>query len=254
MSTDDILNTIKSPRDLKKISIKKLQKLCDQIRDKLVGTISKTGGHLASNLGVVELTVALHKVFDTPNDKIVWDVGHQCYAHKMITGRLKDIDTIRQDGGISGFPKRSESAYDSFNSGHSSTSVSAAFGLAKAKELKGEDGHIIAVIGDGSLTGGLAYEGLNNAGRFKKNFIVILNDNNMSISINVGSIASHLSEVRARPGYIKVKNNVQDILHNTPLVGDSIRNFVKKSKDTLKVAIYNKTLFEDLGFFLLWSL
>ena len=170
-----ILNKIKSPKDLKQLTPDELESLCDQIRYKLIGTVSKTGGHLASNLGVVELTVALHRIFNSSNDRIIWDVGHQCYTHKMLTGRLDLIDTIRQEGGLSGFPKRNESEYDAFNAGHSSTSISAAFGILKAKELHNEPGHVIAVIGDGALTGGLAYEGLNNAGRSKRNFIVILN-------------------------------------------------------------------------------
>lgn len=249
MSNDDILNKIKSPKDLKKMTQKELEILCEQIRYKLIGIVSNNGGHLASNLGVVELTVALHKVFDTPNDKIIWDVGHQCYTHKMLTGRLDKIDTIRQEGGLSGFPKRSESDYDAFNAGHSSTSISAAFGISKAKELSGEPGHVIAVIGDGALTGGLAYEGLNNAGRSKRNFIVILNDNKMSISKNVGSIARYLASMRTKPAYLKVRNNLDDIFEKTPFVGKSLGKIVNKSKKTLKGALYDSTLFQDMGFF-----
>ena len=172
MLPEHYLESIASPQDLKDLSVEDLNCLCAQIREKLIHTVSKTGGHLASNLGVVELTVALHKVFDTPSDEIVWDVGHQCYTHKILTGRLGQLDSMRTEGGISGFPKRNESVYDSFNSGHSSTSISAALGIAQAKQLSGEPGHVVAVIGDGALSGGLAYEGLNNAGRFKKSFIV----------------------------------------------------------------------------------
>ncbi len=245
---DDILNRIKSPKDLEKLTNEEQEKLCNQIRYKLIGVVSKTGGHLASNLGVVELTVALHKAFNNPEDKIVWDVGHQCYTHKMITGRLNKIDTIRQEDGLSGFPKRSESKYDAFNAGHSSTSISAAFGILKAKEIKGESGHVVAVIGDGSLTGGLAYEGLNNAGRSKRNFIVVLNDNKMSISQNVGSIARYLASMRTKPVYLKMRDNLDVIVENTPIFGKSLSKIVSKSKKTLKSALYDSTLFQDMGF------
>lgn len=242
------LNNIKSPLDLKKMSDTDLETLCKEIRDKLIYVVSKNGGHLASNLGAVELTVALHRAFNDPYDNIVWDVGHQCYTHKMITGRFDQIDTIRQEGGISGFPKRNESKYDSFNSGHSSTSISAAYGIAKAKDLSGSLGSVIAVIGDGALTGGLAYEGLNNAGRSKKNFIVILNDNKMSISKNVGSVARYLAEMRARPTYLKIKNNVESILIHTPIIGKPIRKLFLNSKSALRNLLYHNTLFENMGF------
>lgn len=245
----DILNKIKSPEDLKQLTPDELESLCDQIRYKLIGTVSKTGGHLASNLGVVELTVALHRIFNSSNDRIIWDVGHQCYTHKMLTGRLDLIDTIRQEGGLSGFPKRNESEYDAFNAGHSSTSISAAFGILKAKELHNEPGHVIAVIGDGALTGGLAYEGLNNAGRSKRNFIVILNDNKMSISKNVGSMARYLAHMRTKPAYLKVRNNLGDIVEKTPFFGKPLSKLLIKSKETIKGAIYDSTLFQDMGFF-----
>ncbi|HAH78595.1 MAG TPA: 1-deoxy-D-xylulose-5-phosphate synthase, partial [Ruminococcaceae bacterium] len=172
-----LLDSIRSPQDLQGLSSAQLKQLCGEIREKIIRTVAANGGHLASNLGVVELTVALHRVFNSPDDKIVWDVGHQSYTHKMLTGRGARISTLRTKGGLSGFPNRRESPYDPFTSGHSSASISAALGLAKAKELSGEKGHVVAVIGDGALTGGLAYEGLNNAGRFKKKFIVVLNDN-----------------------------------------------------------------------------
>ena len=205
MSEELLLNTVHSPDDIKNMSLQQLNQLCGEIREKLIETVSQNGGHLASNLGVVELTVAIHKVFHAPEDAIVWDVGHQCYVHKILTGRLDQLDSIRTEGGLSGFPKRRESEYDSFNTGHSSTSISSAFGLANAKNIQDQPGKVIAVIGDGALSGGLAYEGLNNAGRFKKNFIVILNDNKMSISQNVGSMARYLAGIRANPAYLRTK-------------------------------------------------
>ncbi len=198
---------------------------------------------------MVELTVALDRVFNSDKDKIVWDVGHQSYTHKILTGRRDAISTIRTQGGLSGYPNRSESQYDAFNAGHSSTSISAALGIANAKVLTNEPGHVLAVIGDGALTGGLAYEGLNNAGRFKKNFIVILNDNNMSISRNVGSIARYLAHIRTKPGYFRVKGNVETVLDHVPLVGEPIHRMLSKSKTALKQVLYNSTLFEDMGFY-----
>ncbi len=223
-----ILSTIKSPKDLKKLSESETAELCAEIREKLVEVVSVNGGHLASNLGIVELTVALHKCFNCPKDSIVWDVGHQSYVHKMLTGRFDKIDTIRKKDGLAGFPKRAESKYDAFNAGHSSTSISAAYGIATAKQLKGDNSYTIAIIGDGSMTGGLAYEGLNNAGRFKKNFIVILNDNKMSISNNVGAMAMNLSHI--------------------PLIGNLFKKILKRSKSKLKNLIYKNTLFDYLGY------
>lgn len=247
-STYIYLDNINSPTDLKKLSIDELNILCSEIRDKLIKTVAKNGGHLSPNLGTVELTVAMHYVYDTPNDKIVWDVGHQSYTHKILTGRCSQLDTIRQKDGISGFPKRNESIYDAFNSGHSSTSISAALGIARARNVKGEKGRTVAVIGDGALTGGLAYEGLNNAGQFNRNFTVILNDNKMSISRNVGSIAKYLTHIRIRPGYIKTKKAIEKILLHTPLIGDPIRKMLLHSKSKLRVSVYRNTIFEDLGF------
>lgn len=244
----EYLDKINSPSDLKKLSIDELNILCTEIRDKLIKTVAKNGGHLSPNLGTVELTVAMHYVYDLPNDKIVWDVGHQAYTHKILTGRRDRLDTIRTKGGISGFPKRNESKYDAFNVGHSSTSISAAYGIAKAKAIKGDKGRTIAVIGDGALTGGLAYEGLNNAGRSKKNFTVILNDNQMSISRNVGSIAKYLTHIRIRPGYIKAKKIVEKILLHTPIIGNPIRKLLLQSKSKLRTSVYRNTIFEDLGF------
>lgn len=243
-----ILPTIKSPSDLKKLSEEEILTLCAEIREKLIEVVSVNGGHLASNLGIVELTVMLHKCFNCPKDSIVWDVGHQSYVHKMLTGRYDAIDTIRRKDGLAGFPKRSESKYDDFNAGHSSTSISAAYGIARAKQLKGENSYTIAVIGDGSMTGGLAYEGLNNAGRFRKNFIVILNDNKMSISNNVGAMAKHLSHMRIKPAYIRTKRQTEKVLSHIPLLGRFFKKVLRHSKSKLKNLIYKNTLFDALGY------
>ncbi len=248
MSSYEYLDKINSPSDLKKLSVGELEILCGEIRDMLISTVSQNGGHLSPNLGTVELTVAMHYVYDTPNDKFIWDVGHQSYTHKLLTGRRDKLSTIRKKGGISGFPKRNESEYDAFNVGHSSTSISAAYGIARARAIKGEKGRTVAIIGDGALTGGLAYEGLNNAGRFDKNFTVILNDNKMSISRNVGSIAQYLTHIRIRPGYIKTKKIVEKILLHTPVIGNPIRKLLLNSKSKLRVSVYRNTIFEDLGF------
>ena len=238
-----LLSLINSPEDLNKIS--NIPALCGEIREKLIEVISKNGGHLSPNLGVVELTVALYKVFGKSENKIVWDVGHQCYVHKMLTGRFKDIDNIRQQNGISGFTNRSESKYDIFTSGHSSTSISAALGLARAKKILGESGKVIAVIGDGALTGGLAYEGLNNVQKLK-NFVIILNDNSMSISKNVGAVARYLAAARIRPTYMKAKNILESILEKTQM-GLKIERFMNRSKSVVKNFIYKKSIFEDMG-------
>lgn len=248
MTDTQLLRNLKLPDDLKKLSFKELNLLCGEIRTEIIKTVSLNGGHLASNLGVVELTVAIHRVFDVPKDKIVWDVGHQCYTNKILTGRLDKLNTIRKENGISGFPKRSESDYDCFDVGHSSTSISAALGLATAASINNEDKKVIAVIGDGALSGGLAYEGLNNAGRFKKNFIVILNDNKMSISRNVGSMARYLATMRIKPGYIKAKNRIEKVFSRTPFIGNSLQNFCFHSKSLIKHTVYNSTIFEDMGF------
>lgn len=248
MQENCLLRSAASPRDLKGLSIDELEILCTQIREKIIETVSKNGGHLASNLGAVELTVALHKVFDCPQDQIVWDVGHQCYTHKILTGRLDQLDTIRQEGGLSGYPRRDESVYDPFGCGHSSTSISAALGLLNAKELRDEPGKVVAVIGDGALSGGLAYEGINNAGACKRNFIVVLNDNKMSISRNVGSMARYLSAIRTRGIYLKTKSAVDKILSKVPVLGNLTRKIILKSTSTLKNLVYNGTVFENLGF------
>ncbi len=243
-----ILSTIKSPEDVKKISEDKIPQLCTEIREKLVEVVSLNGGHLSPNLGVVELTVALHRCFDFPRDSIVWDVGHQSYTHKLLTGRYSQFDTLRLRGGISGFPKREESIYDDFNTGHSSTSISAAFGIANAKLLSGDSSHTVAVIGDGSFTGGMAYEAMNCSGRFNKNFIVILNDNKMSISKNVGAVPRYLTTVRIQPWYIRVKNFTEHALSRLPVLGKPIKYVLKRSKSKLKNVVYKNTLFDCFGY------
>ena len=242
------LEHIKSPSDISDFTQKELSELCEEIREKLINVVSRNGGHLASNLGTVELTVALEKVFSSKNDSIVWDVGHQCYTHKLLTGRADVFDTIRTEGGISGFPKREESEYDAFNAGHSSTSISAAYGIARAKAMLDKEGYTVAVIGDGALTGGMAYEGLNNAGRFKKNFIVVLNDNKMSISRNVGSIAKYLKRVRFKSGYLKTKARFERIFSKIPFIGGAVVRGIRKLKSKLRYSLYQTVLFEDMGF------
>ena len=242
------LNKIDSPSDVKKLNIEEMAKLAQEIRKLLVNVISKTGGHLAPNLGVVELTLALHKVFNTPNDKIVWDVGHQSYVHKIITGRREMFDTLRQYGGLSGFPKRSESEHDSFGTGHSSTSISAALGMAVARDLKGDEYNVIAVIGDGALTGGMAIEALNNAGVLQKKIIVILNDNEMSISENVGALSEYLCRLRTDPTYSHLKTDVESLIKSIPTIGEPVAKTVRRVKDTLKYFLAPGMLFEQLGF------
>lgn len=243
----EILSTIKSPADVKALSNEQITLLCSEIREKLIDIVSVNGGHLSSNLGTVELTVALHRVFDCPRDSVVFDVGHQSYTHKMLTGRYDAIDTIRREGGLSGFPKRSESRFDAFNAGHASTSISAALGIAKAKLLTGDSSYTIAVIGDGSLTGGLAYEGLNNAGQHKKNLIIILNDNRMSISKNVGAMARYLTSIRMKPWYLRLKSRAERVLAKIPLIGRPISNLLKRSKSRVKRVLYRHTIFDKLG-------
>lgn len=244
-----LIEKIKSPQDVKNLSVKELENLSDEIRQEIISVVSKNGGHLSPNLGVVELTVALHKVFDSPKDKIVFDVGHQCYAHKILTGRFSQMDTLRKEGGISGFPSHTENPNDAFGAGHSSTSISAAYGLQCANVLNDDDSYVVAVIGDGALSGGLAYEGLNNAGRSKKNFIVVLNDNKMSISKNVGSMARYLTSIRVKPSYLNTKSRIERFLSKIPLVGKSLYRFSKGIKDFIKHKIFrNRTIFEDMGF------
>ena len=243
-----ILDTICSPQDVKELPFEQLDVLCTQIRERLIQTTAKTGGHLASNLGTVELTVALHRVFDCPDDQIVWDVGHQCYTHKLLTGRREQFYTLRQEGGLSGFPKRKESEYDAFIAGHSSTSISVASGLARAKKLQNDQHHVIAVIGDGAFTSGLAFEGANNAARFGDNLIVILNDNKMSISKIVGSFSKYLSKIRARPAYFRTKDRVESICNHLPLIGKPLNQLLVWLKTTMKTVVYGSNWFEDMGF------
>ena len=248
MGEYELLSKIKSPHDVKKLNDEQLEKLCTEIREKLVETVSVNGGHLSPNLGVVELTVALERSFNLPKDSIVWDVGHQAYTHKLLTGRYEQFDTIRKKGGISGFPKRAESKYDDFNTGHSSTSISAAYGIARAKHLMGDQSYTVAVIGDGSFTGGLAFEGMNNSGRFNKNFIVVLNDNKMSISPNVGALSRYLTTVRIQPWYMRVKKITEKILLHIPLIGKPLKRFLQGGKSKLKNLVYKNTLFDCFGF------
>ena len=243
-----ILSTIKSPDDVKQLDEKSVDLLCGEIREKLVEVVSVNGGHLSPNLGVVELTVAMHRVFNFPKDSLVWDVGHQSYTHKLLTGRFDRFDTLRTKGGISGFPKKEESIYDDFNTGHSSTSISAAFGIANAKAMRGDTSHTIAVIGDGSLTGGLAFEAMNNAGRFNKNFIVVLNDNKMSISKNVGAIPRYLTSVRIQPRYIRIKRGTERVLSKIPFIGRVMKAILRRSKSRIKNLVYKNTLFDCFGF------
>lgn len=242
-----ILNNINSPDDVKKLNKAELNTLCDEIRTRIIDVVSKNGGHLASSLGSVELTVALHRVFSSPQDSIIFDVGHQSYAHKLITGRGDRFDTLRQEGGISGFMRPDESIHDPFVTGHSSNSISAAYGIYKAKSILGE-GTSVAVIGDGAMTGGMAYEALNNAGAKKGNFIVVLNDNKMSISRNVGAIPRAFTKMRNRKAYHKMKFAVSTLLLKIPLVGTPIHNFVFSLKEGFKSFVYKNNIFTSLGF------
>ncbi len=242
-----LLEKIKQPNDIKQFDVEDWIPLADEIRNFLLEHVSKTGGHLASNLGCVELTMALHLVLNLPKDKIIWDVGHQCYTHKLLTGRQQEFDTLRQLGGMSGFPKRKESETDVFETGHSSTSISAAIGMAKANELKGEDGTVVAVIGDGSLTGGLAYEALNNLGRLRSSCMIVLNDNDMSIDKNVGGMSGYLNKIRVGQAYNDVKSGVEKGLLNIPGIGEGIAKVIKRGKDSIKELLVPGMFFEDLG-------
>ncbi len=243
-----LLEQINDPADLRLLRPKQLPQLAQEVREEIIKTVSKTGGHLASSLGVVELTIVLHYVFDTPRDKIVWDVGHQSYAHKILTGRREYFKTLRQYGGPSGFPRREESIYDTFNVGHSSTSISAALGMAEARCLKGEDYKVIAVIGDGSLMAGIALEGLNEAGHFKKDLIVILNDNEMSISPNVGGLAAYLSRIITGQFYNRFKDEMTAFVKTIPGIGKSVLKVAKQSEEFLKGLLVPGIIFEELGF------
>ncbi len=241
-----MLEKINGPKDIKALSWEDLDVLGQEIRQFLIEKISATGGHLASNLGVVELTMAIYRTFDLPEDKVIWDVGHQAYTHKILSGR-KDFDDLRQFGGISGFPKRAESPCDSFNTGHSSTSISAGLGMALGRDLRGENYHVISIIGDGALTGGMAYEALNNAARINKNFIIILNDNNMSISENVGGMSKYLSGIRTGAGYNDLKRQITDLLEKIPVAGPRMIRRISMIKQGLKQLLIPGMLFEDMG-------
>lgn len=242
-----ILETIQTPDDIKRLSSVELDTLVNELREFVISTVCKTGGHLAPNLGAVELTVALHRVFSTPRDQIVWDVGHQAYIHKILTGRRDHFDTIRQYGGLSGFPKPSESPHDAFGVGHSSTSISAALGLAAGRDLLGEDNQVIAVIGDGALTGGVAFEGLNHAGGIKRDMTVVLNDNRMSISPNVGGVSRYLTNLITNPLYNRIKTNVWEMTGKMPK-GGRVRRMVQRVDSAIKSMVVPGVLFEDFGF------
>lgn len=241
------MKQISSPRDIRLLNWEELNELAREIRQEIIATVSSNGGHLAPNLGVVELTLALHRVFNSPVDKIVWDVGHQCYVHKLLTGRRDQFYTLRQFGGISGFPRPSESEHDPFGAGHSSTSISAALGLAAARDLKGEKHSIVAVIGDGAMTGGMAFEALNHAGHLKKDLIVVLNDNEMSIAENVGAMSGYLSRLRTDPMYSRGKEEIEQIMKKLP-IGPAIWRLGERIKDSLKYLVVPGMIFEELGF------
>ena len=241
------LDRINEANDIKKIEPEAYDALASEIRSFIIKSVSEHGGHLASNLGVVELTMALHLCMDFPNDKLIWDVGHQAYTHKLLTGRKEDFSGLRTFGGMSGFPKHKESPCDAFDTGHSSTSISAALGYARARDLKGEDRTVVAVIGDGSLTGGMAYEALNNVSHLKSNMIIVLNDNKMSISENVGGLSKHLTALRTRESYMDFKMDVEKKLKQIPHVGDSVARSVKKSKDSIRQLFVKGGFFEDFG-------
>lgn len=243
-----ILEKVNYPEDLKKLSLEDKKVLAEEIRKKIIETVSNTGGHLASNLGVVELTMALHTVFNTPIDKIIWDVGHQTYVHKILTGRKDKMLTLRKMDGIAGFPKTNESVYDNFNTGHSSTSISVALGMARARDIKGENSNVIAVIGDGALTGGMALEALNDVGSSNTNMIVVLNDNEMSISKNVGGISMMLSKLRTKSIYMKINIKGKRTISKIPIVGQKIVKLVQKGKRGIKQFVIPKMYFEDIGF------
>ena len=241
-----ILEKIKKPNDIHKVSLEDFPRLAEEIRSFLIQSVSETGGHLASNLGVVELTLALHNVLDLPQDKLIWDVGHQSYTHKILTGRKREFEHLRQLDGISGFPKRSESDCDAFDTGHSSTSISAGLGYARARDLLGEDYHVVSVIGDGALTGGPAFEALNNAAELQTNMIIVLNDNKMSISENVGGLSQHLASLRTAEAYQEFKSGVHNSLERLPY-GERVVRRIRKTKSSLKQLLIPGMIFENMG-------
>ncbi|MBS6195580.1 MAG: 1-deoxy-D-xylulose-5-phosphate synthase [Clostridiales bacterium] len=242
-----IIDRIKKPNDVKALTLSECDLLAEEIRQFLVRSLSETGGHLASNLGVVELTIALHRVLELPQDKLIWDVGHQAYTHKILTGRKDQFDSLRKTNGLSGFPKRKESPCDAFDTGHSSTSISAGLGMVQARDLKKEDYTVVSVIGDGALTGGMAYEALNNAAELKKNFIIVLNDNEMSITKNVGGMSAYLGNIRTAASYTELKMGVTNALKKIPKVGEGMVDALHKTKDSIKQFVIPGMLFENMG-------
>lgn len=243
-----ILEQIENPGQLKRLSIPQLERLAMELRALMIETVSQTGGHLAPSLGTVDLTLALYSVFDAAKDTVVWDVGHQAYAHKILTGRRDQFGTLRQKGGITGFPKRAESSYDAFGTGHASTSISAALGMAIARDLNGAHNHVLAVIGDGALTGGEAFEALNHAGDMGKNFIVVLNDNEMSIDRNVGAMSEYLSRIRVAPQYNRAKKDLEGLLKSIPKIGDTVLKTAGYIKEGVRAVLVPGGLFEEMGF------
>ena len=242
------LSNIQSPSAVKALSEQELEKLAGEIREEIIRTVSENGGHLASNLGAVELTIALHRVFDCPADKIVFDVGHQCYPHKLLTGRGEAFSTLRQLDGVCGFPRREESEYDAFNTGHASTAISAALGMARARDMRGEKHSVVAVVGDGALTGGMCYEALNDAGSLNTPFMVVLNDNGMSISRNVGALSKQLTRLRISRGWLGVKKNLAEALRKVPGVGERLHDAFQKVKNGIRNAFIRDKFFTSLGF------
>ncbi len=242
-----LLSKISNPQDLKDLSSQQMPALCREIREFLIEKVSQTGGHLSSNLGTIELTVALHRAYSSPKDKFIFDVGHQCYTHKVLTGRQAGFDQLRKQEGISGFPSPEESEHDCFIAGHGNTALSAAIGIAQAKKIRKEEGKVIAIVGDGAFTGGMVYEGMNNINHLN-NLVVILNDNKMSISKNVGSVANYLTKLRTDPQYFKAKAEVESVLHRIPVIGSSVVSGIQHGKTLIRRAIYNSTMFENMGF------
>ena len=242
-----LLDQIRQPGDVKRLPLQDLPALCGDIRQFLIESVSATGGHLSSNLGVVELTVALHRALDLPQDKILFDVGHQCYTHKLLTGRRAGFAELRRKDGISGFPCPQESACDTFISGHGSTALSTAIGVARAKRIKGEPGKVVAIIGDGAFTGGMVYEGMNNIGMLN-NLIVVLNDNKMSISKNVGEMANYLTKLRTDPKYFHAKARMETLLDGIPVIGGGVVRTLQRGKQLIRRGIYHSTMFEEMGF------
>ena len=247
MGETPLLDGISGPEDLREMDYTQLAELAEELRRTIIETTSKCGGHIAPSLGVVELTIAIHRVFNSPRDRIVWDVGHQAYAHKLLTGRRGGFCKLRQQGGVSGFPRREASPHDVMNAGHASTAISYALGLALARDLKGENHHVVAVVGDGALTGGLAYEALNQAGHLKKKLIIVLNDNGMSISKNVGAMSTYLSQLRLNPRYMRVKGEIKDLIESVPVVGAPTESLIHSFKERLKNFLIPEFIFEELG-------